>query len=186
MCEFFEDAFPSHAPHLLPADPAQRARARMAIDQISKTYIPAFQRLLPAADAESQHTAREAVYAALRAIAAQIKGPWFLGEEFSLVDVAIAPWVARDYVIAENRDYKRSEVSAEWEAYAARLEKRESVVNTSSVSYLTVHVALGCRSLIILIFVQLREHLEPIYGRYLRDVAQSEGARAIREGRPIP
>lgn len=158
----------------------------MAIDQISKTYVPAFQRLLPAADAESQHTAREAVYVALRAIAAQIKGPWFLGEEFSLVDVAIAPWIARDYVIRENRGYKRAEVGAEWEAYAARLEKRDSVVNTSSVSDLTAYVALGCGWLIILIFMQLREHLDPIYGRYLRDVAQSETARATREGRPIP
>ncbi|KJA28856.1 hypothetical protein HYPSUDRAFT_61695 [Hypholoma sublateritium FD-334 SS-4] len=164
ICEFFEDAFPAHTPHLLPTDPVQRARARMAIDQISKTLVPTFQRLLPAADPEAQRTAREAAYSALRAFAAGIKGPWYLGEEFSLVDVAIAPWIVRDYIITENRGYKRAEVGAAWEAYAGRLEKRESVVNTSS----------------------LREHMAPIYGRYLRDEAQSEAARAIREGRAIP
>lgn len=184
ICEFFEDAFPIHAPHLLPADPVQRARARMAIDQISKTYVPAFQRLLPAADPEAQRTAREAVYGALRAFAAGIKGPWYLGEEFSLVDVAIAPWIVRDYIIAENRGYKRAEVSAAWEAYAGRLEKRESVVNTSSVSGWICGAGPG-RELIFFLW-QLREHMAPIYGRYLRDEAQSEAARAIREGRAIP
>ena len=34
----------------------------------------------------------------------------------------------------------------------------------------------------------LQEHTyyDEIYGRYLRDEAQSEGAKAIRAGRPIP
>ena len=50
------------------------------------------------------------------------------------MDVAVAPWIVRDYVLAEHRGYKRAEVSAAWEAYAGRVEKRESVVNTSSVS----------------------------------------------------
>lgn len=30
------------------------------------------------------------------------------------------------------------------------------------------------------------EHYEPIYGRYLRDEAQSEAAKALRAGRVIP
>lgn len=64
------------------------------------------------------------------------KGPWFMGEEFGLVDVAIAPWCARDYIISEHRGYVRGDVGDGWKEYAERLESRESVVKTSSVSRL--------------------------------------------------
>jgi glutathione S-transferase len=41
-------------------------------------------------------------------------------------------------------------------------------------------IATALRSL------QDKEHYTEIYGRYLRDEAQSEAAKAIRAGRPIP
>lgn len=106
----------------------------MWLDHLSKTLVPAFQRLLPAKDEEKQRAAREELYASLRKFAGAVKGPYFLGEEFSVVDAAVAPWIVRDYVITENRGYVRGEVSPEWEAYGGRVEKRDSVVNTSSVS----------------------------------------------------
>ena len=34
--------------------------------------------------------------------------------------------------------------------------------------------------------MQLKEHYAEIYGRYLRDEAQSEAAKAVRAGRAIP
>ncbi|KAF8963660.1 glutathione-S-transferase [Flammula alnicola] len=163
LCEFFEDAFPSHKP-LLPTDPVDRALARMWLDHLSKTFVPAFQRLLPAKEPEKQQAALQELYESLRKFSANIKGPYFLGEEFTLVDVAIAPWIVRDYVIEEHRGYKRIDASPAWKAYADLVEKRDSVINTSS----------------------LREHLVDIYGRYLRDEAQSAAAKAIRAGRVIP
>ncbi|KAF9486043.1 glutathione S-transferase [Pholiota conissans] len=163
LLEFFEDAFPGTKP-LLPADPADRALARMAIDQLNKTFIPAFQRLLPAKEPEKQAALREEVYEALRKFSKGIKGPYYLGEEFSAVDVAIVPWIVRDYVLAEHRGYNRADVSPQWKAYADLVEKRESVLNTSS----------------------LRDHLVDIYDRYLRNEAMSQAAIAIRAGRAIP
>lgn len=133
ICEFFEDAYPDHKP-LLPSDPISRAVARIWLDHISKAFVPAYHRLLQSQTKEKQDEAREEVYVALRKLANEIKGPYFFGEEFSIVDAAIAPWVVRDYVIHENRDFQRSDVSEAWKKYADHVEQRESVVVTSSVS----------------------------------------------------
>ena len=67
-------------------------------------------------------------------LAAKRKGPYFLGEEFSIVDVAIAPWVVRDYNLAEHRGYKREDIPNGWKEWADLLEQRDSVRKTMSVS----------------------------------------------------
>ncbi|KAF7428797.1 hypothetical protein PC9H_008029 [Pleurotus ostreatus] len=162
--ELFEDAFPNYTPSLLPADPIARAQGRIAIDHLSKTFLPAFFRLLQSQEVEKQEAAKNDVYEALRTFAKQIKGPYFFGEQFSLVDAAIAPWVVRDYIVIEHRRFKRDEVSDAWKKYAEVIEKRDSVLKTSSD----------------------KEHYTEIYGRYLRDEAQSEAAKATRAGRVIP
>lgn len=41
ICEFIEDAYPDHTPHLLRKDPFERAQARLWIDHISKSVVPA-------------------------------------------------------------------------------------------------------------------------------------------------
>ncbi|KAF4563191.1 hypothetical protein EYR40_007098 [Pleurotus pulmonarius] len=162
--EFFEDAFPSSTPSLLPADPIARAQGRIVTDHLSKAFLPAFFRLLQSQDVDKQEAAKTDVYEALRTFAKQIKGPYFFGEQFSLVDAAIAPWVVRDYIVIEHRRFKREEVSDAWKKYAEVIEKRDSVLKTSSD----------------------KEHYTEIYGRYLRDEAQSEAAKATRAGRVIP
>ncbi|KAF8161336.1 glutathione-S-transferase [Crassisporium funariophilum] len=164
LCEFFEEAFPSHKPQLLPSDPVDRAFARMWLDHISKEFIPAFQRLLQSQEADKQKEALQEFYEFLKKFGKNIKGPYFFGENFSLVDVAVAPFIVRDYILAENRSYKRSEAGSAWKAYADLVEKRDSVVKTQS----------------------LKEHLAEIYDRYLRDEAQSELAKATRSGRVAP
>lgn len=136
ICEFLEDAYPSHTPRLLPSDPYERARARIWIDHITKFFLPPFFRLLQSQEKAKQDEARQDVYKALSMLAKQRKegGPFFFGEEFSLVDIAIAPWAERDYIITEHRGYKREEVGNGWKEWADALEKRESVKKTTSVS----------------------------------------------------
>ena len=134
LCEFFEDAFPDYKPNLLPSDPVQRAVARLWLDHLTKTFIPAFHRLLQEQEAEKQHSALQELYESLRKLAGSIQGPYFFGESFSLVDVAIAPWIVRDFVLEENRGYKRGDVSSNWKKYAEIVEVRDSVVRTQSVS----------------------------------------------------
>lgn len=164
LCEFLEEAYPNHKPHLLPADPFERALVRLWIDHTSKTIIPSWHRLLQAQSTEQQDAARQELYDAQRKLAQQVKGPYFTGNEFSLVDIANAPWVAREYILAEHRGYNRAQVGDGWSEYAERLATRESTIKTTNDA----------------------DKLQVIYNRYLRDEAQSELAKALRAGRPIP
>ncbi|EPQ55206.1 glutathione-S-transferase [Gloeophyllum trabeum ATCC 11539] len=162
ICEFLEEAYPDHTPHLLPSDPFERAIVRLQLDHVSKAILPAFFRTLQAQEKDKQEAGLQELYSGLRQLAQKVKGPYFLGEQFSLVDVAIAPWAVRDYILAEHRGYKREDVGNGWKEWAEKLESRDSLVKTSS------------------------QHYEEIYGRYLRDEAQSEAAKATRAGRVIP
>ncbi|KAJ6593409.1 glutathione S-transferase [Mycena capillaripes] len=164
LCEFFDDAYPDHKPSILPGDAYTKAYARIWVDFVGKVFVPAFMRLTQAQDKEKQDLARTELYEALRKFAAQVKGPCFLGDEFSLVDVAIVPWITRDYILADHRAYNREDVSAEWKRYADHVEQRKSVLKTKSD----------------------KDKYAEIYGRYLRDEAQSEAAKAIRANRAIP
>ncbi|KAI0050796.1 glutathione S-transferase [Auriscalpium vulgare] len=163
LCEFLEDAFPS-TPRLLPADPFARAHSRLWMDHISKAIASAFIRLLQAQDPDKQTAALQEYYKALRILADQVKAPYFGGEDWGLVDTAVAPWIARDFVVEKHRGFKRENVGRNWEEYAKRVESRESVLRTMSD----------------------RERVEQNIRRYLRDEAQSEAAKAVRAGRPVP
>ncbi|KAL5501286.1 hypothetical protein ACEPAH_8546 [Sanghuangporus vaninii] len=164
LCEFLEDLYPNNPPNILPVDAYDRAFARLWVDHVTKRVIPAFMRLMQTQEQEKRDEARTDLYESLRQIAQKRQGPYFLGEDFTLVDVAIAPWVMRDYVLAEHRGYNRSDVSKAWVEWAAVLEKRDSVLRTMSD----------------------KENYVDIYGRYLRDEAQSEVAKATRAGRILP
>ncbi|KAN0081428.1 Glutathione S-transferase, C-terminal-like protein [Tylopilus felleus] len=164
LCEFLEDAYPTYKPNLLPSDPYERARVRIWIDHVTKNMLPAYQRLLMAQDKDKADAARQDLYDTQRKFAAQVKGPYFLGEDLSLADVMIAPWATRQYIVEQHRGYDKAGAGAEWKAYAERLATRESVLKTTSNA----------------------DKLQVIYTRYLRDEAQSEAAKAIRAGKMMP
>ena len=164
LCEFLEDAYQCYTPNVLPVDPYQRAYARIWIDYISKAIVPAFFRLLTAQEPEKQQAELDEFNKALAAYAAKVEGPYFLGEAFSLVDIAVAPFIMRDYLLVEHRGYSREAVGKNWEDYAGRIEKRESVLETMSVSVVDsetltdthTHFA-GAR--------QVHDHLRPLSSR---------------------
>jgi len=132
LLEFLDDAYPQYKPSLLPADPYERGVARIWVDHISKNFVPSFFRLLQLQEPEKQDKAREDLYEAQKKLAQQAKGPYFFGDEFSIVDAAVAPWIARDWVISEHRGYKRSGAGDAWEKYAKALGERPSVRRTES------------------------------------------------------
>jgi glutathione S-transferase len=96
------------------------------------------------------------------------EGPYFLGNEISLVDLIIAPWALRLWVFDHFKGGLNLPRGEPWldrfEKWLKAIEKRESVVETTS----------------------LREHYLPIYQRYADDTAQSELAKATREGKGVP
>jgi glutathione S-transferase len=98
---------------------------------------------LQAQTADKQKEALEDLIKAHRTFAEKVKGPYFLGEQFSIVDIAVAPWIVRDYILKENRGYEREAVSPEWKKYADNLEKRPTIAATTSVSSLFIHYSLS-------------------------------------------
>ena len=134
--EFLEEAFGDSLPKLLPDDPYDRAVSRLWIDHINKSVVPSFVRLLQTQTTESQKLAAAAqeLKAALEAISKERKGRYFLGDDFSLVDIAIAPWAVRDFIIRDFRGFRREDVEGGWIEWAEALEARPSVRDTTSVS----------------------------------------------------
>ena len=49
------------------------------------------------------------------------------------MDVAIAPWAVRDFIVTEYRGFTREEVPG-WKEWAEALEAQERVAKTTSVS----------------------------------------------------
>jgi glutathione S-transferase len=102
-------------------------------------------------------------------------GPWFLGGEFSLVDVMLAPWAKRLFLIdhykpggvgipkkGERGDDE--EVWARWDEWFGAAVERESVKATWSED---------------------DKYIEA-YKRYAEDTTQSEVGKATRQGRILP
>ena len=98
ICEFLEDTYPDHGSRLMPADPYQRARARIWIAYCTSSIIPAFHRYLqfqPLSDKEGLEAARDDFLGTLKTLAKEMdpRGPFFSGADPTLVDFVIAPWI---------------------------------------------------------------------------------------------
>ncbi|KAH6670698.1 glutathione transferase omega-1 [Halenospora varia] len=173
ICEFLEEAYPNHGLSLLPSDPYQKARVRIWIDFVTSRIIPAFHRFLQfQGEDEGLKKVREEFLGKIKEFTEEMDrtGPYFLGEELSLIDLVIAPWAVRLWVfdhfkgglkLPEDED---EEWVKRWNVWLNVIEKRESVVSSTSE----------------------KEHYLPIYQRYADDVAQSELAKATREGKGVP
>ena len=148
ICEYLEETFPDQSP-LLPKDPYQRSIARTWIDFINKSIVPAFFRLLQAQPEETEKRAKALVEfnTALGKLSEKHKGPFFFGDKISLVDIFIAPWAVRDFILRDYREFKRSMVQG-WADWAQRLEDYPSVVKTTSVRNSSSYqvIATDCRT----------------------------------------
>lgn len=93
--EYLDEVFPE--PPLLPRDPAAKAIARIWIDYANTRLVPAFNKLLRGKDSTEQEQGRKEFTEALLYIEQEGlgKGDYFLGDQFSLVDVSFYPWFER-------------------------------------------------------------------------------------------
>ncbi|PQE12879.1 Glutathione-S-transferase theta GST protein [Rutstroemia sp. NJR-2017a BBW] len=174
ICEFLEDAYPSHWPRLLPREPFEKARMRIWMDFITSRIIPAYHRFLqyqPTSTNDpklSEH--RSQFLAHLKSFTTEMdaSGPYFNGSEPSLIDFCLAPWAVRLWVFDEFKGglgiEELGDKRERWQKWAKAIEERDSIKMTTSE----------------------REHYLPIYKRYADDKAQSELAKATREGKGVP
>ncbi|KAK6356863.1 hypothetical protein TWF718_001203 [Orbilia javanica] len=175
ICEYLDEVYSDatkYGPRLLPEDPYERARARIWIQFIGSNIVPSFHRWLQFQGDDAQK-GREEYLANLKKFAEQLDpvGPFWLGKEPSLPDVILAPWVDRAWIFDEFKGNggnwptaKDGEVWARWEKYVSAVKGLQALKDTTSD----------------------KEHYLPLYKRYADNVAQSEAAKAIRDGRAIP
>ncbi|KAI0468413.1 putative glutathione S-transferase [Xylaria cf. heliscus] len=185
VCEYLEERYADHEPKLFPSDDYGRARSRIWMDYATSRVIPAFQRLLqfqPSTYAGDGAARLDELRAEFRKclleftdeMADAAQGPWFAGKDIGLVDITLLTFVARLWVFDEfkgglgipekgagGKDEERWE---RWRVWIAAVNGRDSVKKTTSD----------------------REHYRPIYKKYADDIAQSELAKATREGRGVP
>ncbi|MDA0673927.1 MAG: glutathione S-transferase family protein [Cyanobacteria bacterium] len=140
--EYLEDLFPT--PPLLPLVPGQRAIARIWIDFINTRFVPGFYKLLLAqnsalqADWRSELT-RHLHYMEHQGLASlSAAGPYWLGDEFSLVDIALYPWFERWAVLSHYRDLPFPADCPRLRDWWARVEAHPAVQATAQTA--TFHI----------------------------------------------
>ncbi|MCP4000959.1 MAG: glutathione S-transferase family protein [Gammaproteobacteria bacterium] len=108
--EYIDERFPE--PPLMPADPLNRAEARIWMDYCTHNYSAAIRALLMAEDDAQTQSAHEAVrecmlfieHEGLRKLS---EGPFWLGKKISLIDIQFMPFFQR------RLENNRAEIPAE-------------------------------------------------------------------------
>lgn len=134
LLEYLDDAFPKNS--LRPADPHETGLVRLALQQISNVVVPAFYKYVQAQEPEAQEEGGKAFVKALRDLHAQWFLPdsdWARGQNFGLVDIALAPWVVRFDLLEKHRGFSADAVNAQFAAWSHRVVHRPSVRATTSL-----------------------------------------------------
>ncbi|MBM2882803.1 MULTISPECIES: glutathione S-transferase N-terminal domain-containing protein [Chromobacterium] len=127
--EYIDERFPH--PQLMPADPVMRARARLFLHRFENELFIHVKTLEAGATGKEATKAREAIRDGLTTIAPIFaKQKFMLGDDFSMIDVAIAPlmWRLEHY----NIDLGKS--AAPILKYAERIFQRQSFIDSLTPS----------------------------------------------------
>ncbi len=97
ILEYLEDVFPT--PSLRPEDPAKRALIRFWIEFADEKLAPAMLRCIAASENEAEEATAKlrdlVVFIEREGMARLGRGPYWLGQEVSLVDLALYPFFER-------------------------------------------------------------------------------------------
>jgi glutathione S-transferase len=130
---YFEEANPA-APSLLPADALRRAQVRFFVDEVGESFVGPLYGLLGSSLASREEKAKNA-----RAGAATIEkllvqagsGPFFLGAEFSVADIAVVPFLDRfSATLKKFHDFDLFEGAPRLAGLYAAAQTRESLQKT--------------------------------------------------------
>ncbi|HGO8351423.1 TPA: glutathione S-transferase N-terminal domain-containing protein [Neisseria meningitidis] len=123
--EYIDERFPH--PQLMPGDPVMRGRGRLVLYRMEKELFNHVQVLEnPAATNKEQAKAREAIGNGLTMLAPSFsKSKYILGEDCSMIDVALAPLLWR----LDHYDVKLGKSAAPLLKYAERIFQREAFID---------------------------------------------------------
>ena len=123
--EYIDERFPH--PQLMPGDPVMRGRGRLVLYRMEKELFSLVQILEnPASTNKEQAKAREAIGNGLTMLAHSFsKNKYILGDDFSMIDVALAPLLWR----LDHYDIKLGKSAAPLLKYAERIFQREAFID---------------------------------------------------------
>jgi glutathione S-transferase len=139
----------------------------MWADYVNKRIVNRFYTLLMKQSQAERDAAAASMLEGIKEFSAAVKGPYFLGESFSLVDIALAPWLAaRAHVLKEYRAFQvpNTPEYAKFHGWVDAVMARPSVVATLAD----------------------KAKLIASYQRYADGVAKSQVGDAVRGGTAMP
>ena len=185
--EYLDATYADPSTSLYPIDNYERARMKIWIDWIGGKVCPAFYRLLQHTS-ESSYTLEEAREQLLQAIVtwtqeADPEGPFWNGKEVSMIDLTLAPWNERLFLIEHYKSggtgfpfygnhgskqpsggHDNDKVIQRWLKWSKAMSERQSVQDTLSE----------------------REMYLKSYQRYAENTTGSEVGQATRAGKALP
>ncbi|WP_392481024.1 glutathione S-transferase family protein [Nostoc sp. C110] len=129
--EYLDEVFPE--PPLLPSDPGAKAIARIWIDYANTRFVPAFNKFLRGKDAQEQGQGQREFLEALLYIEQEGlgklsgNGPYWLGEQLSLVDISFYPWFERLPLLEHFRNFTLPTETPRLQKWWNTLRDRESI-----------------------------------------------------------
>lgn len=132
--EYLDEVLPQ--PALMPKEAGARAQARIWIDFDNVKFVPGFYKVLLAQDAARRSDLAATIVDALcfietAALGARPQGPYWLGREFTLVDIAAWPHMERLAVLEAYRGIKIPKACGRLRAWIAAVAERASVKATA-------------------------------------------------------
>lgn len=135
ILEYLEDVYPT--PSLRPRDPAKRAMARFWMEYADQRLAPTIDRCIGAVTAEEQvATAAELrdllVFIEREGLARCGRGPYWLGSELSIVDLAFYPFFEQLPAIQQYRPVSLPLISIRLRYWLDAMRQRDSVKATQN------------------------------------------------------
>ena len=128
ISEYLDEVY---APALHPSDPLKKAQNRAWIEFTSPLYMGTFN-LIMAKDKEGVDRALEEFDKNLTGLAnAKTQEPWFNGDKFSLVDIAVAPFFVRAIFIKETFGIDLLESHSNLQTWSDKVMAQQSVIDST-------------------------------------------------------
>ncbi|MEH1997855.1 MAG: glutathione S-transferase family protein [Nostoc sp.] len=129
--EYLDEVFPE--PALLPRDPGAKAIARIWIDYANTRFVPAFNKFLRGKDAQEQGQGQREFLESLLYIEQEGlgklsgDGPYWLGDQLSLVDISFYPWFERLPLLEHFRNFTLPTETPRLQKWWNTVRDRESI-----------------------------------------------------------
>jgi len=135
--EYVDEAWADKNPLYPPlSDPLERAKTRIALDFMGKKIVSPFITLHRSKDVSEKESAVETLGAAMDEFfgGASSQGPFYHGDTFGILDIALAPFVARMEIVEEFIDLKifNDAKYSRFQMWWASVKERPSVKSTTS------------------------------------------------------